>query len=93
MSTPGAATEMLTEDCAMAGVRGSPDAHSWRAHGPGLEVRAGLLHAALPVALGLGGDADWFKESRISTGPRLCERSRWYVGLLMLFRKQNSGMV
>ena len=34
-----------------------------------------------------------FNPSRISTGPRPSARSRWYVGRLMLFRKQNSGTV
>ena len=41
-------------------------------------------HAALPVALGLNGDAD---------GVRASEPSRWYVGRLILFLKQNSGML
>ena len=39
-------------------------------------------HAALPVALGLNGDAD---------GVRASEPSRWCVGRLILFLKQNSG--
>ena len=34
-----------------------------------------------------------FNPSRISLGPNPCARSRWYVGRLMLLRKQNSGTV
>src|SRR5262249_54743480 len=34
-----------------------------------------------------------FNPSRISTGPRPSARRRWYVGRLMLLRKQNSGTV
>ena len=66
--------------CSLLLAAASPGLHG-TLDSPRLEVRTRLLHAVLPVALGLGGDADG-----VQPEPRMARRDALSVGIRLLTR-------